>query len=352
MEPSTDCHILQNQPLDTLRSFVRTMADNERDLSTLEGPVLHYGLFLRKILNANRPEFLQQRDINAPTRISSGDALTPWHAAACMDDRTRTAAFVRGAIRAVDQTLKRTPDRPLHLVEAGCGPLGTLVLPLLAHFSEEELVVSLIDLHQESIDGVRAMLDHFGFLPRTRQLVCGDATAVSLDSAAHIVLTETMNTALSEEPQVAITRALLRENPHATLIPQSIRIELALLDLAAETSHFPPRPSDRMVVAPVFELNRRTALDLTEKDGVLPAATVTLPSHFPPQLVPCLTTTIQVFEEIRTSDYETQISQPLPLVREGQALPPGTRIQFFYRMGTSPGLVWHLPDEEHTLNDM
>ena len=124
-----------DESLDTLRSFVDTIADCDRELSSVGGPVLHYGLFLRQILNSKRPKFLRQRDINAPTPISSGGAITPWHAAACMEDRTRTAAFVRGAIRGVERALEQFARRPLHLVEAGCGPLGTLVLPLLSHFS-------------------------------------------------------------------------------------------------------------------------------------------------------------------------------------------------------------------------
>ena len=130
----------------TLTKFVNTIVNPHRELSSLVGPIMYYSLFLRDILHRLHPSFMEQRDINSPTNTSSGEALSPWHAAACMDDRLRTAAFIRGAIDSVQHLLDHSTHRPLHLIEAGCGPLGTLVLPLLAHFKSEDLEVSVIDL--------------------------------------------------------------------------------------------------------------------------------------------------------------------------------------------------------------
>lgn len=338
----------KDDSLDTLRDFVATIMDSERELTSLGGPILHYGLFLRQILDSQKPEFQNQRDINLSTQTPSGEALTPWHAAACMEDRTRTAAFIRGSIRAVQHQLDQCSLRPLHLIEAGCGPLGTLVLPLLAHFNSDDLVVSLIDLHEESIKCVEIILDHFGFLPRVKQLIHGDATAIATDSPAQLILTETMNTALGQEPQVAITRALMQKHPDALLIPQSIRIDLTLLNIKAETSQFPAQVSDRIPLGLVFELNRQTALDLIEENGMLPANTIPLPDNTTPETTPCLTTTIQVFEDTQVSDYETQISCPVPLQPPGQPpLAPRTTIQFTYQMKGTPGFVWHPVDQSN-----
>lgn len=333
------------ESLHTLREYVDAFADRERKLDSLVEPILHYGLFVRQILGSQRPDFVQQRNITAPTSISPGDAISPWHAAACMEDRKRTAAFIRGAIWGVEHALDQFACRPLHLVEAGCGPLGTLVLPLLSHFSEEELVVSLIDLHQESINCVEAILDHFQFLPRVRRLIAADATTVAFDDPVQVILTETMNTALSEEPQVEITRSLMKQHRNALLIPQSIRVELMLLDIQAEWSQFPAQVCDRTNLGMVFELNRRTAIDLVEKDGLLPAATIRLPSQIESRLAPCLTTTIQVFGDVQTADYETQISCPFALCQDGlPPLAPGDLLQFHYRLGAKPGLIWQVID--------
>ena len=76
------------------------------------------------------------------------------------------------------------------------------------------------------------------------QLV-GDAMEVELQEAPDIVLTETMNQALYAEPQVQISRALMRQFPDAMLLPQEIRVELALVNSQAELSQFPLAVGER-----------------------------------------------------------------------------------------------------------
>ena len=324
---------------DALAEFAEKFAVRDRDLASLGGVVLHYGLLLRNALDEIHPLIVDQGDVDTPTQTDSGKALSPWHAAACLDDRVRTAAFIRGAIHAVEFAVSRSPGRPVHLLEGGCGPLGALVLPLLAYFSCDELEVSLIDLHQESIDCVEAMLDHFGFRHRVRQLVCTDATEFIAASEVDIVLTETMNCALSGEPQVAISRALLQRHPGALLVPQSIRIDLTLVNIAAERAHFPPQVCDRRQIATVFEFNRDSAVNLPEQNGLLPAASVEMPGSIPLEYYPCLTTTVQVFNETQISDYESQITIPVLLSQLECAVSERT-IHFTYRMLNPPGLEW------------
>lgn len=331
------------EALATLRGFVSTILKEDRSFNSLEGPVVHYGVFLREILNASRPAFTTQRDINTPTQTAAGDALTPWHAAACMEDRTRTAAFIRGSIQAVESALENSTHRPLHLIEAGCGPLGTLVLPLLAHFDSDQLVVSVIDLHEESLECMKTMFEHFGFVSRVRHMICGDATAVNIGTSADIILTETMNAALSQEPQVAISRALMQQHPNAVLIPQSIQVDCALLNIQLEATQFPPQVCDRINLGTVFELNRTSAVDLEENEGLLPAARIRIPDHVEPGLSPWLTTTVQIFNESKFADYETQISHPIPLDPNGQqAISLGATLHFAYQMRDTPGVVFQV----------
>lgn len=332
--------------LEALRNYAKEISDGKRDLKSLGATVLHYGMFIRQTLNTKRPDFLNQREINLPTQSGSGLAITPWRAAACLEDLARTAAFVRGSIQAVEHKLAQCAHRPLHLVEAGCGPLGTLILPLLARFNRDELVVSLIDLHKESIACIKLMLEHFGFLPRVNQLIYDNATTIVLDSPVDLVLTETMNVVLSKEPQVEITRALMQQHPSASLIPQSIRIDCCLADLKTEISHFPHRVGERPFLATVFELNRKTALELVEENGLLPAAQVLIPHSIKPGFAPCLTTTIQVFEETQARDYDSQITMPFQL----PPLTPGALLQFAYRMGKYPGLIFQLIDTHTRAN--
>ena len=237
----TEMEARRNSKLGKIRDFTQSIADAGSDLRDLEPLIMQYSLYLRQTLQGTRPDFIQQRDIHDPSNLASGDALSPWHAAACLEDRTRTAAFIRGSIRAVEAMLEAREHRPLHLLEAGCGPVATLIAPLLSWFGPEELVVSLIDIHQDSIDNCLSLLDTLGVRNRVRHAVCGDITTVSVDSPVDICLSETMNAALASEPQVAITRALVRRYPNALLLPQSIRVNLEFIDWAAESSAFPMR---------------------------------------------------------------------------------------------------------------
>ena len=337
---------MNKDSLETLRGFATTIGDQSRSLQSVEAPVLQYGVFLRNILNSLRPNFTQQRESQESTQAESGLAIAPWNAAACMEDRIRTAAFIRGSIRAVERALKTTSNRPLHLVEAGCGPLGTLTLPLLAYFDETELEVSLVDIHEESIVSVDCLLKHFEFHSRVKQLVCGDVLRISIDSPADIVLTETMNVALSHEPQVEITRALMKNHANAILIPESIRVDVAMINIEQEHSQFPPQPLDRELLGTVFELDRKSAINLPEQNGFLPAGSVRVPDDQHANHVACLVTTVRVSDDVVFSDYDSQISIPAPLFHQDQ-MPAlsGRELSFAYRLGESPGLTLQVGGE-------
>ena len=329
--------------VETIRRITNTVARSDRPLGSLQQEVMEYGLLVRGILNRERPEFIEQREIHDPTALSTGIALSPWHAAACMEDRVRTAAFIRGCVLAVDHVLQTRSHRPVHILEAGCGPLGTLILPLLAHFRPEELVVSVVDLHHEAVESVRLLAGHLKFLPGVRESICGDIAQVSLESTADLVLTETMNVALSSEPQVAITRALVRQHPDAVLLPQSIRIDLVLIDWAAESGSFPLQVGDRIVLGTVFELNARTAKELVEDNGWLPAGRIQIPDSVDPRYTLFLTTYLTVFDDVGFGDYDSQITTPVPLQQPGaEPLRLGDTLQFSYRLGDTPGLVWQV----------
>lgn len=322
-----------------LRNFILEIIDQERSLASLQISILHYGIFLREILVKHRPSFMTQREVNAPSQMTVGSALSPWYAAACIEDRQRTAAFIKGAIASVEDALRRSNKRPLHLVEAGCGPLGTLILPLLAHFTSEELEVSVIDIHEESLDCMKVMFEHFNFLPRVREIACGDATNFDLKTKADLILTETMFVALSKEPQVAITLGLMKRNPEAVLIPQSIRVGLSLIDYRSELANFPLQPGKRKALGTVFDLNRETAVELKEEKGYLPAAKIQVKEFLESNHVLCLTTEVEVFHGIKISDYQTQITHPQPLqFLDNSVVVSDDILQFSYRLGDNPGL--------------
>ncbi len=326
-----------NNARQRLDEIVEAIADSARPLDSFGVELMDYGLLLRRLLHESHSGFSQPEKAQGHSLLDSGEALSPWHAAAVTEDQTRTAAFIRGSIRAVQLRLTTDAQRPLHLLEAGCGPLGTLVVPLLTRFGPEKLDVSVIDLHQESIDGTRQVLKALGLSNRIRHAVCGDIRDVRLETQVDIALSETMNSALSREPQASIARALVRQYPEAILLPQSVRVHLTLLNAQAELSMFPPQALERIEVGLVFELTAQSALQLTESNGRLPAARLRVPSEVAPGYFPYLTTTVEVFDGVRISDYQTAITVPAP-VESPVAIQPGDELQFAYRLGDSPGM--------------
>ena len=123
---------MANDETAALRTLTLRISDSDTPLQSLGQTVMEYGMLLRNTLTRSRAEFAAQRELRESSRLDSGNALSPWNAASCIEDQVRTAAFIRGAIQGIENLLATTRHRPLHLLEAGCGPLGTLALPLLA----------------------------------------------------------------------------------------------------------------------------------------------------------------------------------------------------------------------------
>lgn len=193
------------------------------------------------ILNAT-PLDLGENEHQTNIQLENGIAIGLNWAASCLDDAIRTQKFIRGTKLAIDQKLNEG-KKPVQLLYAGTGPFATLILPLLSHFSSEELQVTLLDVNPASVDNVTKLIDHFGFENHVSEILCADATNVVLpppeaaaklnarkSNGTDILLSETMQHALQAELQVPITCHLLNQLPEdAILIPQSINLELVAI---------------------------------------------------------------------------------------------------------------------------
>jgi hypothetical protein len=151
-----------------------------------------------------------------------------------------------------------------------------------------------------------------------------------------------MQRALSKEPQVAITRNLLRQLPEdATLIPECVSVNACLAVLGAETRAFVDGSElpERVHLGPVFELSRATVRgwDSPDRsDAVLPGGIVVFPRDAGPSEDVVLTTAIRVYREIGLGDRQSGLTQPLRLSNVPTA--KGTELAFGYRIGPQTGL--------------
>jgi hypothetical protein len=92
------------------------------------------------------------------TVTEHGKAVSPTTAAQCAEDIERSRVFMQGVYQAIQERTDR--GQKVHLLYAGTGPFGLLVVPLLPFFSPSQLQVTLLDIHQQSLDCLGRLLDH------------------------------------------------------------------------------------------------------------------------------------------------------------------------------------------------
>jgi hypothetical protein len=267
-------------------------------------------------------------------------------AAMCAEDYIRTIQYIRGTHAAIVDVRKRFPDRPARVLYAGCGPQATLAVPLMMVFPPGEATFTLLDLHPESIESARSVIQFLGLASSVTAYEVIDATCycIPADESPDLILVETMRACLEAEPQVAIARHLLKQAPEAVLIPEEVRMDLMLVDAAHEfdlktgEGSREPIQRDRVHVGTVFTLNRKTVKEWENSPGVqLPGATIRMPDAVESRYQPLLFTTIRVYGDHRLKDYDSGLTCPRQPTIEG-GIKPGTAIQFEYELGDHPRL--------------
>ena len=162
-----------------------------------------------------------------------------------------------------------------------------------------------------------------------------------------IVLSETMNVCLAKEPLVTIACRLLSQAPTAILLPNRVFIDLCLIDPAKEfvfvdsdhVGELPVPQRDRLFLGSVFELNAQNAISWASLEERIPAARLTVPSLQDSRYRPMLMTTVVVYSDTILKDYDSSLTCPQPF-SAGKPPRGGDVLDFHYRLGTEPRLVW------------
>ena len=332
-------------PLEQLRRVASSLLDPQRLACSLRTEVLEMTVMLA---DAGTLLATHQKDIaHGETRTSQGLALSPAMAAICAEDFVRTIQFIRGTHAAIVDIRKRCPDRPARVLYVGCGPYAPLVVPLMAIFSPAEATFSLLDIHPESIKSAKSVVAALGLAACVANFETLDAASYRIcpDRQPDILLMEIMRACLESEPQVALTRHLLLQAPNAIMIPEEVRIDLALVDLSCEFDLDGPKLNrasiqrDRISLASVFAVNRET-VDLwkSNRSNRLPAAAVQLPASIEQRHQPMLFTKIRVYQDHILKDYDSGLTCPKTLTIKGP-IRSGDTIQFHYELGSHPRLT-------------
>lgn len=191
------------------------------------------------------------------THTQEGLAVSPTVAAMCLNESARTTQFMRSLHRAIRDL--RHDRQPVKVLYAGTGPYALLALPSLLRYSADEVAFALLDIHQESLDSVKQIIQALGVEKSITNYDCADAIRYQIDNTPDIIISETMNYALMKEPQVAIFRNLSMQAPEALLIPESVQVDIKLINMSKEhimmpadhTGDFPEPERDRIEPGPV-----------------------------------------------------------------------------------------------------
>jgi hypothetical protein len=337
--------------VDELRALTSRIIDRDRTLEEVV-PEAHALRDLFEGLTAFRPDW--QNDSPATgTRLDCGLAVSPTHAALCLREWRRTSAFLRGLAQAIEEA--RQPARPVRVLYAGCGPYALLALPLMTVFSRGEAVFTLLECHREVLDRALALIDGFGLSDRVTRAHCVDATRFQVppEEVPDVIVSEVMAVALHNEPQVGVTRHLLRQAPQARMVPAAVKVALCALDPArehrlleaGETGPISPPARDRIELGGLFELDRAQVAAWGAHQGDhLPACRARLPESLAARYRLHLLTHITVYGETSLGDYDCSLTMPRRL-RGAEALRGGETLQFRYRLGPHPELEYEVVGE-------
>ncbi|MNK64852.1 hypothetical protein D3C87_841360 [compost metagenome] len=286
--------------------------------------------------------------------VKGGVALSSSGAADCVDDYLRTVNFIKGIYKALNNLIVLFPDRNINILYAGCGPYATLILPLLPLFKKERISAILIDINASSIESVQKIISIIGFEDYNLELIEGDATTYIIPKNFEIdlAISETMHYALTREPQVAISRNIIRQLPqHAIFIPQEIKIDLAYTffdyepSLKMDINGIKGYKNMQPYIYNVF-VDRLLTINKEHFVGDLIVSKIetdyyTLPISFSNHPDICLFTEIKIFEDIELKTAESYITNPYCLVSI-YGISNYTEIQFVYDYDEIPKWTYKL----------
>ncbi len=295
--------------------------------------------------------------------LDNGVAINPQAAAFCIKDYQRSVVFIRGAYAAINVARERFPDSAIKILYAGCGPFATLLLPLLLKFKPDELDIYLLDIHQQSLDSVSQLVSYFGFSGHAITLIQGDACSYQHSTPLNLIIAETMQKSLEQEPQFAVTANLAPQlYPQGIFIPEKIEVLMCLAHWDREKETYKQcneidhesliKAGSRHLLGSIFTLlpelaqaqmlgainngrtsnNDSTAMhELSSVNIQIPALETELLERYDALML----TRINVFGQYILKDYESEITLPYKCY-ELTPLKAGDEYKVCYKLGKYP----------------
>ncbi|MBA4197274.1 MAG: hypothetical protein C0459_06925 [Chitinophaga sp.] len=293
---------------------------------------------------------LQDQSTNAETNekwLGTGYAVSSWSAAMCLLEVARTTVFLKGIIEAIQKLLEDTKERPINIVDAGCGPYAILSIIPALYFSSNDIQLYLIDIIPENIISIKKTITKLELVNYIGGIYEEDAGQFKWTKNApmHIAVSETMLNALRKEPQVAITLNLRNQlAPQGIFIPEQISVDLMAVN-AQKKQHAKMLLHDNLIreefetkLANIMELSKNSPA--ANKENTIPLKEVQLTNAYNPNLHElALYTTIKVFGNNILQHEDCSLTLPFIISRPYKnTIAENALLQFQYRISGKPAI--------------
>lgn len=282
-------------------------------------------------------------ELHLRTALPSGRAISPLDAARCLQDFARTVAFVRATDAAIRRALARNSGRPVHLLEAGCGPFAPMSLPFARRYGPELVQFTLLDIHRVSLEHARRFAELLGVSESIRDYCQADATKVTFptDGAPDIIVCEVLQRALTREPQVEATLHLMTQlGRGGEFLPRRIEVRAALFDGGSKLRQALIEGSDEERTAYLQELGGILTLDVDDLPAGcegFPVRRLKVPAHDPQIWKLRMMTRIAVDDRHSIDDFDSGLTLPEAISYPSELLRDGGLVEFRFHTGASPG---------------
>ena len=166
--------------------------------------------------------------------LNQGVAVNCKLASDCFDDYLRTYSFMLATFRCIRNKVKQD-IRKVRILYAGTGPFLTIILPSVFLFSSDRISITTLEINETSYKHSKRLISNVGKTDYFEANLYQDALTFDTDQKFDIIISETMDKALTREPQIAIFSNLVKFlKSDGNLIPQNIKIHLVASSIKLE----------------------------------------------------------------------------------------------------------------------
>jgi hypothetical protein len=270
--------------------------------------------------------------------LPNGCAISSWGAAMCLFEISRTRMFLLGIIEAIKNLLEQRQQRPLQILDAGCGPYALLSLLPALYFSSDDVCFNLLDVVPENMESVKHLFKQLELEEYLGETYIADATKFQWNQKMplNMVICETMLNGLRKEPQVAITLNLSSQiEGTGMLIPEQVTVTLERVKLNGQDIQNPTKSHSSL--GTLITLNKAFAADTTEETFL---TTIQLPDDYDNQSEQLeYHTHITVYKHYTLQNSDCSLTIPIPVSRPYKnPLPQKALLQFTYQLLHNPNI--------------